>query len=207
MPADDLVLSLTGPYVAGLDTVANTLASFVYAVLKNPEVHARVRAEADELFAEGDITATNLRGIPAIRGALMETMRLYPIAVAQMRTATRDFRFAGHLVAEGETVFIGTSVPHFLEEYYPDAKKFDIDRFEKPRAEHMQAGAYSPYGRGQHVCLGKALADIQMLVTMARMFHKLDLSLKPLDYTLVRKTAPVPGPSLSFRVQVNGYRN
>jgi cytochrome P450 len=71
----------------------------------------------------------------------------------------------------------------------------------------MQAGAYSPYGRGQHVCLGKALADIQMLVTMARMFHKLDLSLDPADYTLVRKTAPVPGPSLSFRVRVNGYRS
>ena len=52
-----------------------------------------MRAEADELFAKGDITAANLRGIPAIRGALMETMRLYPIAVAQMRTATRDFRF------------------------------------------------------------------------------------------------------------------
>jgi cytochrome P450 len=207
MPAADLVLSLTGPYVAGLDTVANTLAAFVYAVLKNPEVHARVRGEADELFAKGDITAANLRGIPAIRGALMETMRLYPIAVAQMRTATRDFRFAGHLIAEGETVYIGTSVPHFLEEYYPDAKKFDIDRFEKPRAEHMQAGAYSPYGRGRHVCLGKALADIQMLVTMARMFHKLDLSLDPADYTLVRKTAPVPGPSLSFRVRVNGYRS
>ena len=100
-----------------------------------------------------------------------------------MRTATRDFRFAGHLIPEGETVFIGTSVPHFLDEYYPDAKKFDIDRFEKPRAEHMQAGAYSPYGRGQHVCLGKALADIQMLVTMARMFHKLDLS-------LTRRTTP-----------------
>ena len=116
MPAADLVLSLTGPYVAGLDTVANTLAAFVYAVLKNPEVHARVRGEADELFARGDITAANLRGIPAIRGALMETMRLYPIAVAQMRTATRDFRFAGHLIAEGETVYIGTSVPHFLEE-------------------------------------------------------------------------------------------
>ena len=115
--------------------------------------------------------------------------------------------FAGHLIAEGESVFIGTSVPHFLEEYYPDAKKFDIDRFEKPRAEHMQAGAYSPYGRGQHVCLGKALADIQMLVTMARMFHKLDVDLDPPDYTLVRRTVPVPGPSLSFRVRVNDYRN
>ncbi|MGX6603435.1 cytochrome P450 [Micromonosporaceae bacterium Da 78-11] len=207
MPADDLVLSLTGPFVAGLDTVANTTAAFVYAVLKHPAVHARVRAEADALFARGTITEKDLRGIPAIRGALMETMRLYPIAVAQMRTATRDFEFAGHRITEGETVYLGTSVPHFLSEFYPDPERFDIDRYEKPRAEHLQAGAYSPYGRGQHVCLGKTLADIQMLVTMARIFHRLDLALDPPGYTLVRKTAPTPGPALSFQVRVNGRRH
>jgi cytochrome P450 len=207
MPADDLVMGVTGPYVAGLDTVANTLASFVYAVLKHPQVHARVRAEADELFSRDEITEKDLRGIPAIRGALMETMRLYPIAVAQMRTATRDFSFEGHPIAAGENVYLGTSVPHFLDEYFPDAKSFDIDRYEKPRAEHLQAGAYSPYGRGQHVCLGKTLADIQMLVTTARMFHKLDMSLESPDYTLVRKTAPGPGPAMTFRIRVDGYRN
>jgi cytochrome P450 len=207
MPADDLVLSLTGPYVAGLDTVANTIAAFVYAVLKHPEVHARVRAEADALFARGTITEKDLRGIPAIRGALMETMRLYPIAVAQMRTATRDFTFAGHRIAAGETIYIGTSVPHFLAEFYPDPMRFDIDRYEKPRAEHLQPGAYSPYGRGQHVCLGKTLADVQMIVTMARLFHRLDLSLDPPGYTLVRKSAPTPGPALSFKIRVNSRRH
>jgi cytochrome P450 len=104
-------------------------------------------------------------------------------------------------------VYLGTTVPHFLDEYFPEAKSFDIDRYEKPRAEHLQAGAYSPYGRGQHVCLGKTLADIQMLVTTARMFHKLDMSLESPDYTLVRKTAPSPGPSMTFRIRVDGYRN
>jgi cytochrome P450 len=207
MPADDLILGVTAPYVAGLDTVANTLAAFVYAVLKHPQVHARVRAEADELFSRDEITEKDLRGIPAIRGALMETMRLYPIAVAQIRTATRDFTFEGHPIAAGESVYLGTTVPHFLDEYFPDAKSFDIDRYEKPRAEHLQAGAYSPYGRGQHVCLGKSLADIQMLVTTARMFHKLDMSLESPDYTLVRKTAPGPGPAMTFRIRVDGYRN
>jgi cytochrome P450 len=103
MPAEDLVLSLTGPYVAGLDTVANTVGAFVYAVLKHPEVLARVQAEADALFAGGgSLDDESLRKIPAIRGALMETMRMYPIAVAQMRTVTRDFTFAGHPIKAGE---------------------------------------------------------------------------------------------------------
>src|SRR5882757_340348 len=201
MPASDLVLSLTGPYVAGLDTVANTISCFVYAVLKHPEVLARIHKEVDALFANGRIEEEDLKKIPSVHGAIMETMRLYPIAVAQMRTATKDFTFAGHKIKGGEMLYIGTSVPHFMEEYYPNPEKFDIDRYEKPRAEHMQSGAYSPYGRGPHTCLGKSLAEVQMAISMARLFYRLDLSLEPLDYTLVTKTAPTPGPSMDFKVK------
>ncbi|WP_433360222.1 cytochrome P450 [Actinoplanes sp. CA-142083] len=207
MPDEDLMICVTGPYVAGIDTVANTTSAFVYAVLKHPEVLERVRAEADRLFAKESITEKDLRGIPAIRGALMETMRLYPTAVVQMRTATRDFTFQGHRIAEGEALYVATTVPHFLEEFFPEPMRFDIDRYEKPRAEHLQAGAYSPYGRGQHVCLGKTLADVQMLVTLARMFHRLDLRLESPDYVLARRTTPTPGPAMSFRVTVGGHRN
>jgi cytochrome P450 len=96
IPASDLVMYLTGPFVAGLDTVANTTAAFIYAVLKHPEVHARVLQDADALFAKGSIDESDFRNLPAIDGAIMEAMRMYPIAVAQMRTATRDFAFLGH---------------------------------------------------------------------------------------------------------------
>ncbi len=203
MPPHDLPMALTGPYIAGLDTVANTTASFVYAVLKHPEVLARITAEADAVFADGSIDEKDLGRLPSVRGALMETMRMYPIAVAQMRTATRDFAFAGHPIKAGETVYVATSVPHFLPEYYPSPDTFDIDRYAKPRAEHLQPGAYSPYGRGQHTCLGKTLADVQMLVSMARLFH---LRLAPPGYRLATKTAPVPGPALSFTVRVADVR-
>jgi cytochrome P450 len=207
MPPHDLPMALTGPYIAGLDTVANTTASFVYAVLKHPVVLARITAEADAVFADGSIDEKDLGRLPSVRGALMETMRMYPIAVAQMRTATRDFAFAGHPIKAGETVYVATSVPHFLPEYYPSPDTFDIDRYAKPRAEHLQPGAYSPYGRGQHTCLGKTLADVQMLVSMARLFHRLDLRLDPPGYRLATKTAPVPGPALSFTVRVADVRH
>lgn len=208
MPASDLIVALTGPYVAGLDTVANTTAAIVYTVLKHPEVKARVLAEVDALFAEGEIEEGDLlKRIPSLQGAIMETMRLYPIAVAQMRTATKDFMFEGHQIHRGDMVYIATSVPHFMEEYFPEPRKFDIDRYTKPRAEHMQAGAYSPFGRGPHTCLGKSLAEVQIALSMARLFYKLDLELDPPDYELKTKTAPTPGPAMDFKVKVRGYRH
>jgi len=206
MPAEDLILTLTGPYVAGLDTVANTIGAMLYCVLKHPDVLKRVQAEADALFAKPELTDGDVLKLPAINGAIQEAMRLYPIAVAQMRTATRDFDFQGYRIRENDMLFIGTSVPHFMDEYFPNAEKFDIDRYERPRAEHLRPGAYSPFGRGPHTCLGKSLAEVQMALTMARLFHRLDMELDPPDYVLKTKTAPTPGPSMKFQIKVKGER-
>jgi cytochrome P450 len=208
IPDSDLVLVVTGPYVAGLDTVANTTAAITYTVLKHPEVKARVLKEVDELFASGSVDEEALmKKIPSLHGAIMETMRLYPIAVAQMRTATHDFVFQGHQFRAGELMYIATSVPHFMHEHFPDPERFDIDRYQKPRAEHLHPGAYSPYGRGPHTCLGKSLAEVQIALSMARLFYKLDLELDPPGYNLKTKTAPTPGPAMDFRVRVKGIRH
>lgn len=208
IPDQDLLLTLTGPYVAGLDTVANTEAAIVYCVLKHPEVKRRLLAEVDEVFSRGDIDESEfMKSTPVVQGAVMEAMRLYPIAVAQMRTANKDFEFAGHLIHEGEMLYVATSVPHFMGEYYPEPEKFDIDRYQKPRSEHLKPGVYSPYGRGPHTCLGKSLAEVQLALTIARLFYKLDLELETPDYVLKTKTAPTPGPAMSFKVRVVGQRH
>ena len=208
IPERDLIMLMTGPYVAGLDTVANTTSAIVYAVLKHPEVLRRVQQEVDGLFAKGPVSEDEfMKSLPALNGAIMEAMRLYPIAVAQIRTANKDFVFAGHQIKEGELIYLGTSVPHFMEEFYPEPERFDIDRYQKPRAEHMQVGTYSPYGRGHHTCLGKSLAEVLLAITMAQVFYKLDLELDPPGYELKTKTAPTPGPAMSFKVRVKGYRH
>ncbi|HET8883490.1 MAG TPA: cytochrome P450 [Solimonas sp.] len=208
VPKGDLVMLMTGPYVAGLDTVANTTSAIVYTVLKHPDVLARIHAEVDALYAKGRPVNEDefMKDLPALNGAIMETMRLYPIAVAQIRTANKDFVFGGCLIREGEMIYLGTAVPHFQSEFYPDADKFDIDRYAKPRAEHMQVGAYSPYGRGHHTCLGKSLAEVLLAMTMAEVFYNFDLEFESPDYELKTKTAPTPGPAMSFKVRVKGRR-
>jgi cytochrome P450 len=208
IPESDLVLTLTGPYVAGLDTVANTTASMIYAVLKHPHVLARIHEEVDTLFAGGGPIeeADLVKRIPSLHGAILETLRMYPIAVAQLRTANKDFTFCGHSIREGQMLFMGTSVPHFMEEYFPSPRTFDIDRYKKGREEHLKSGVFNPFGRGPHTCLGKGLAEVQIALTMARLFHRLDLELVPKSYVLKTKSAPTPGPAMDFKVRVVGRR-
>src|SRR3546814_15491527 len=87
---------------------------------------------------------------------------------------------------------------------FPTRRSSDLA---KPRAEHMQPGVYSPYGRGPHTCLGKSLAEIQIALSMARLFYKLDLELESPNYVLKTKTAPTPGPAMDFKLRVEGLRH
>ncbi len=207
VPESDLVGVVLSPYVAGLDTVANTTASFVYAILKQPELLRQLQEELDRVFAQGTPTAQTLKQeMPVLYGSLMETLRLYPIAVAAMRAATRDFVFQGYRVYEGEALYMATAVSHFLPQFYPDPTAFDHTRYHAPRQEHKQPGAYAPFGLGAHTCLGAGMAEVLMMLGMGRLFHQLDLALDPPDYNLKLHVSPTPGPEMGFKVRVNGRR-
>ncbi len=204
--ARDLQLLLSGPFVAGLDTVANTLASTIYGILKTPGVVAKVQQEAEALFAKDYITEKDVQSLDYILCCAKEAMRLWPVAVAQMRTTVHELDFEGTKIPAEEMIYIGTSVPHFMEEFFPDPKKFDPTRFNDERQEHTKPGAYTPFGRGPHTCLGRNLAEVLMGVIIARLFYRLDLSLETPNYVLKTKSAPTPGPSTRFAVKVNNIR-
>lgn len=202
----ELMMAVLGPYFAGLDTVANTTSAMLYAILKQPELQAKLSAEIDAAFAAGPITPTTLQHMTVLHHTVMETLRMYPIAVAAMRNATQDFEFAGCQVLADEPLYMGITVSHYLDEFYPDPYRFDIERYAKPRLEHRQPGAFAPFSLGDHTCLGAGMAEVQIMLTMARLFHQRQLALTPPDYILKQKVAPTPGPEQGFKVRVIGQR-
>jgi cytochrome P450 len=113
------------PYFAGVETTSATATYALYLILKHEAVLRRIQREADELFAGGEITHDRLFELtPALNGAIMEAMRLYPIASFMIRVAAKDFEFHDHRIRRGERVFVGTTIPHFLDEHFPQPMKF-----------------------------------------------------------------------------------
>ena len=78
LPEADLFISALGPYFGGLDTATGTCAFMLYVLLKYPDLQARMRAEADELFANGTPTAEGLRRMDVTHRIAMETLRMLP---------------------------------------------------------------------------------------------------------------------------------
>lgn len=206
--AKDLPISVLGPYIAGLDTESNTVAAAIYGICKHPKVKAAVQAEADALFEKplDQIEEKDIRALTTINACVREALRLWTIAVAQLRSAAEEFEFAGHRIAKGEMLYVATSVPHFMAEFYPDPDRFDPARMLPPREEFLQKHANAPFGTGPHMCLGQGIAETQMALNLARIFHRLKLDLPSPGYIMPTKTAPTPGPANHFRIRVTGQR-
>jgi cytochrome P450 len=197
----DLMPIALGPYIAGLDTAASTIAFMMYALLTNPEVAAGVKREADALFANGNPVPSDLRKVDVLHRASLETLRRYPIAPATQRTATKPFEFGGYRIEAGQKIFIGMTVAHFIDNLHPDPYRFDIDRYLPERNEHRIPGAFAPFSLGSHTCLGAGLAETQIMLTIATFFNQACFELDPLDYQLNIRSAPTPAPANDFRVR------
>jgi cytochrome P450/CRP-like cAMP-binding protein len=192
--ADDLTMLVLGPYIAGLDTAANTAAFLLYELLRQPALLEQVVAEVDDAFGAGVPSAQGLRQMRALRGAFLETLRLHPVAPAIPRHAVEPFEFQGYRIEAGQEVLIATSVSHFLPRLYPDPERFDIERHYEPRREDIQPGAFAPFGVGPHLCLGNGQAEIVTMLAVAALLRCARLSLTPADYTLRTRMLPLPLP-------------
>lgn len=204
--SEEMVLtSIIGGYFAGMDTVASTASFMLYAVLKQPGLLERVRAEVDPIFDEGALTAESLRQMPVLHHTAMETLRVYPVAPFTPRTVIKDFEFGGYPFREGTEVFVGNAVTHALEEYFPNPEQFDIDRYD--REDYLKTPqAFAPFTLGAHTCLGVGIAESQLMLLLAALVRRLDLTLDPPDADLTIYANPIPNPGQKLAIKVLGTR-
>jgi cytochrome P450 len=194
----ELVPILLLPFIAGLDTLANAMTFLCHELVNDPALMARVRADVDAACeANGGRLPPpeQMRSIPALFGVCQETLRYYPIAFASMRHAAKDFDYQGYHVNAGQQIIFFTSSSHFDEKIFRDPYKFDIDRFLEPRVEQRTRYAFSPYGRGPHICLGAAMAESIFLSTVACLLRYYDFTAEKPGKRY--KTIYEPGPSIS----------
>lgn len=198
---DDIILMMLTPYTAGLDTVANNVTIILYHLMRDAELKAKAKAEADAFFADGSFETKNLRKLDIMLRITMETLRRYPIAPVVPRTAVEDFDYEGFTIKKDQLVYMAQGVAHFDESIFKNPYDFDIDRYIPERAEHKTKGAWSPFSLGDHKCLGNRMGEVMVCLITAYMLHKLDFESVPKDYKLKYSTLPTPGPSRKFKAK------
>lgn len=162
-------------YIAGIAPVVHTCTFMLDALLKRPQLLARVRTEVQSVLNAGPLSPALLHELKLLRYTAMEAMRMYPFAPVVQMEALEGFDFGGYHVTRGTSLIVSQAVAHFLPEIYADPYTFDIDRYRPERAEHRGVGTYAPFGVGHHSCLGAGFAEMQIVITMAALLGQVDL--------------------------------
>lgn len=207
MTEQDAIAALNGPFIAGLDTAASTISFLLYHILADRDLTAAAIEEADTVFADGVPNRNSLQSMTRIRGAAMETLRLYPPATVLPRNVSRGFRFAGFDIPAGTHCMLAHTVTHGLPELFKDPDCFDPERFGPERREHMQPNAFVPYGLGPHTCLGAATADLLFLIVTATLFRHYEVAMDPPGHKVRMKMQPLPSPDNRFRLVLRSVRH
>jgi sterol 14-demethylase len=159
---------VTGMFIsmmfAGHHTTSGTAAWTLIELLRHPDALAAVRAELDELYADGvDVSYQALREMPRLESAVKEALRLHPPLILLLRVAKTDLEVAGHRITAGNLVGASPAVSNRLPEAFPDPDAFTPERYAAPREEDVaNPWNWIPFGAGRHRCVGAAFAMMQL---------------------------------------------
>ena len=160
-------------FLAGHETTANALTWTWYLLSQHPEVEKRFHAEVDSLNGASP-TIDDLARLPYTRMVLAESMRLYPPAWAIGRRALDGFQMREFNIPAGAVVLMSQYVMHRDTRYFPDADRFDPERWTPEAQASRPKFSYFPFGGGARVCIGEQFAwmeGILLLATIAQQWR------------------------------------
>ena len=166
-------------FLAGHETTANAMTWTWYLLSQHPEVEARFHAELDDALAGRMPTEADLPRLPYTRRVFSESLRLYPPAWIIGRRLLTGYAMGGYTLAARSIVLPCQAVTHRDPRFWPDADRFDPDRW-TPEAEASRPKfAFYPFGGGPRVCIGEQFAWMEGILLLAAIGQSWRLRLAP----------------------------
>jgi cytochrome P450 len=151
-----------------------------YALARDPEAQTRVREEVDAVLGGRAATYDDVPRLRYTEMVVKESLRLYPpSAFLFARQAVEDVELGGYLIRRGGWVFISPYVMHRDRRNFKDPEVFDPGRFAPGRADEVPAYAYLPFGGGPRICIGSALATMEVVLVAATVLQRFHVGLAP----------------------------
>jgi cytochrome P450 len=178
---------------AGHDTTAAGLAWTWYAIAKHPEVQSRLRDEVESVVGNRRARFDDLARLTYTEMVVKESLRFYPPTWALFtRETVEEVEMNGYLLPRGTWVYIFPWVTQHDPRFFENPESFDPERFAPERVEQIPQHAYVPFGAGPHVCIGKGLATMEMILIVASVISRYHVELPPGEVV-------EPEPFLSLR--------
>ena len=191
---DEMAAESATLIVAGSDTSSTAIAGVLFYLAHNPSAYARAAAEVRAAFASRDEIAmgAKLAGCKYLHACIDESLRMSPPVGSAL---WREVAAPGGAVVDGQRVPQGVDVGvsiysvHHSDRSFADPFVFRPERWladdgTGDSVERARA-AYAPFSIGQRGCLGKGLAQTEMMLTFATVLYCGDFKLAGGDLATV----------------------
>jgi len=167
-----------------------TFVYLLYRLMANPEYIEPLRQEVEVAIAEEGWTKNGIDKMNKIDSFIRESQRvdgLFTWGVS--RLALRPFTFSnGVTIPAGTLVSLPIRPIHVDEDIYPNAEKFDGNRFLKLREESSNMAAKHQmftastellsFGYGRHACPGRYFATYEIKALFAQILITYDVKVE-----------------------------
>ncbi|PRD40695.1 cytochrome P450 [Phyllobacterium phragmitis] len=155
----------------GSDTTGSATAWLLHALATVPGLADRIAAESATVRDEnGDLDYAKLSSASTALAATQEVLRLYPSAYWFARGTRQDMEFGGRRLRRGTSIMVSPWTLHHSARFWDAPEEFRLDRTYNTKA-------YLPFGTGPRVCVGAALAKLELEIIALEVASSLQLSL------------------------------
>jgi cytochrome P450 len=165
--------------LAGEDTTAHTLAWMIYLMRAHPDVTQRATEELRQVIGAAPFAREyeQLGALRFLEACANETLRLKPVVPINAVQAVRDTVVDGIHVPAGTLVMCLMRPPAIDERYFPNALRFDPERWLSDSAQSAASAkrVAMPFGAGPRLCPGRYLAMVEIKMVMAMLLASFEI--------------------------------
>lgn len=174
---NELIADSNVMLVAGHETAANTLVRAFYYISLNPEVHRKLQEEADSFDWSQTSWESFSNHFTYTKCVMYETLRVHSPSHGALRQLAEDIEISGYKIPKGVLFFnldfIAAMDPQI---WGSSSNDFKPERFERPDIRKL---AYFPFSVGPRTCIGKLMAEMEIVSTIGSLMRKFNVKIDP----------------------------
>jgi cytochrome P450 len=193
-------------FLAGHETSASAMTWMMF-VLSQQEKYAELLCdEIGELAPRGFLSYDRLGALTSARNVFLETLRLYPPAAFLTRRAKESIQCAKCTIEAGSLVVISPWILHRHRSHWDGPDFFIPDRFSKSREDEIKLGSFIPFGLGQRICTGRALAMVEVPFLVAELIRRFQFEiLNVAEIQPIARLTVRPNVEVRSRIRSRNY--
>ncbi|KAG2461966.1 CP17A lyase, partial [Polypterus senegalus] len=175
---DHVLMTLADIFGAGVETTTTVMKWMIAYLIHYPE--KKIQEEMDNIIGLDSRPTLRDRGrLPYLEATIREVLRVRPVIPLLPHVALKDSSIGEYTIPKGARIVINLWSIHHDDNEWPDSDKFDPGRFLDEEGQLILAPSPSflPFGMGTRVCLGEALAKMELFLFMSWLLQRFSLAI------------------------------